>query len=149
VLRWSRACLIFQTGFNPNVCNREAAMTSSADSNSICPKCGGALEVRRDASTQGLFCTKCDWSAVTTYLPEILRDTTTYEVMVKSGDFKNGRHLKAISQIADVNLLAARKLLQGPGDFVVFTGLAHKVKSVRDLLAAAGLEFETRPSFPW
>jgi hypothetical protein len=86
---------------------------------------------------------------VTSYLPDVLRDTTSYQVIVTSGDFKNDQHLKAVAQLAGVNLLTARKLLQGPGDFVVFTGLAHKVTSVRDTLVAAGLRFKIEPPFPW
>jgi hypothetical protein len=114
-----------------------------------CPECGGALEARREGSTQGLFCTKCDWSVVTTYLPDVLRDTTSYQVSVTSADFKNDQHLKAVAHLTGINLLAARKLLQAPGDFVVFTGLAQEVTSVRDTLRAAGLGFKIEPSFPW
>ena len=116
---------------------------------SICPKCGGALEARREGSTEGLFCTKCDWSVVTTYLPDVLCDTTSYQVIVTSGDFKLELHLKAVAQLAGVNFLAARKLLQGPGEFVVFTGPAHQVTSARDVLMAADLRFKIEPPFPW
>lgn len=113
-----------------------------------CPKCGAPVEIRREGSTQGLFCTNCDWSVVTTYLPEILNDTSKYVVRVLSGDFKNDQHLRIVAQLAGVNLITSRKMLQG-GGFVLFTGLASKVSAVRDTLESVGLVFEIEPPFPW
>jgi uncharacterized protein YbaR (Trm112 family) len=116
---------------------------------SPCPKCRGSVEVRREGNTQGLFCTQCDWSVVTTNIPDILRDAVSYEVRVTSGDFKNERHLKSVAQLAGVNLLEARKLLQGQASFVVYTGRAHEVTAARDVLWASGLAFDIQPPFPW
>lgn len=115
----------------------------------VCEKCGRSVEFRRDGSTQGVFCTKCEWSVVTTYLPEILRDTTSYEVSVTSGDDRNDQHLKVVAQLAGVNFLAARKLLQGSSGFLVFAGSATKTAEVRDMLKLAGLAYEIKPPFPW
>lgn len=115
----------------------------------VCPQCGGQTELRREGSTQGLFCTKCDWSVVTTVLPDIFRDTSSYEVRVISGDFKNDRQLKAVAQVTGGNFLASRKLLQQAGNFLVFTGAAPDVVAVRDVLSAAGLELTIEPPFPW
>jgi hypothetical protein len=114
-----------------------------------CPTCGCCTEVRREGSSQGLFCTECDWSVVTTYIPAVLCDTVSYEVRVTSGDFKNVQHLKSVAQLAGVNLLEARKLLQGQANFVVYAGQAHKVTAARDMLRVAGLAFDIRPPFPW
>lgn len=114
-----------------------------------CEKCGSPVEFRCEGSTQGLFCTKCEWSVVTTCLPEILRDTTLYEVSVTSGECGSVHHLKTVAQLAGVNFLAARKLLQGPSSFAVFTGDASKVAKVRDMLKSAGLAYEIKPPFPW
>jgi hypothetical protein len=116
---------------------------------SLCPKCGGSIEVRLDRSTQGMFCTNCDWAAVTSHLPEILHDSTRYEVRVTGGDFKNEQHLKKVAQLMGINFLEARKLLQGQRAFVVFAGPAHMAQAVRGTLSAAGLAFEIEPPFPW
>jgi len=86
---------------------------------------------------------------VTTYLSDFLQDTTSYEVRVTSGDFKNERHLKVVAQLADVNLITARKLLQEPNGFVIFTGPASEVIATRDTLKSAGLDFSVEPPFPW
>ncbi len=117
--------------------------------NSVCPQCGSAIEPRREGSTQGLFCTNCEWSVVTTVLPNILRDTSTYAVKVTLGDFRNERHLKAVAQVAGVNMLASRKLLQQSESFVVATGSARKIAAARDELVSAGLGFSIEPPFPW
>lgn len=117
--------------------------------NSACPQCGGVIEPRREGSTQGLFCTNCEWSVVTTVLPEILHDTSTYAVKVTQGDFRNERHLKAVAQVAGVNMLASRKLLQQSGNVVVATGSARSVAAARDALLSAGVGFAIDPPFPW
>ncbi len=122
---------------------------TNVSANTTCEKCGGVLEFRRQGSTGGLFCTKCDWSVVTTYLPEILQDLTTYDVKVISGDYRNDQQLKVVAQVAGVNLLTARQLLKDTHGFVVFTGIASKVTEVRDMLTSGGLTFEITPSFPW
>jgi hypothetical protein len=131
-----------------DIYSREAEMTDSHDI-SACPKCAGAVELRREGLTQGLFCTRCDWSVVTTNLPPILSDAASYEVTVTAGDFKNESHLKTVAQLAGVNFLEARKLLQGGGSFVVYTGRAQQVAAARDALKEAGLKFDIQPPFRW
>ena len=48
-------------------------------SDSICPDCGGLLEVRRQGASQGMFCTLCSWALLTTCLPDFLNDATSTE----------------------------------------------------------------------
>lgn len=123
-------------------------MTNSAII-SLCPQCGGGLEPRSEGSTRGLFCTNCEWAVVTTALPDILRDTSTYTIKVTHGDFKNNNHLKAIAQLAGFNMLTSRKLLQQSESFAVATGSARKIGAARDTLLSAGLGFVIEPPFPW
>jgi hypothetical protein len=117
--------------------------------NSVCPQCGSAIELRHEGSTQGLFCTNCEWSVVTTVLPDILRDTSSYTVKVTQGDFKNDHHLKVVAQLAGVNMLASRRMLQQSESFVVATGSARKIAAARDALLSAGLGIAIEPPFPW
>ena len=116
---------------------------------SVCENCGGQIEVRREGSTQGLFCTRCDWSLVTTYLPEIVSDETLYELSVTSGDYNSEQHIKTVAQLKDINFLAARKLLQTQLSFVVLTGKASQLMSIKEALQLAGLSYEIQPPFPW
>lgn len=55
----------------------------------VCDKCGGQTEVFREGRTQGVRCTRCDWSLVTTYTPPIQLDQTKYEVRVEPGDYRD------------------------------------------------------------
>lgn len=117
--------------------------------NKLCEKCGGSVALLREGNTQGLICTNCGWSVVTTQLSEILRDPISYEVSVTKGDYRNDQHLKTLAHLADINYLHARKLLKESCAFVVFTGKASKAIEVRDTLETAGLAFEIKPGFPW
>ena len=117
-------------------------------SDSICPDCGGQLEVRREGASQGMFCTLCSWALLTTRLPDFLNDATSYRVTVMAGDVDNNAHLLAVASLAGVAMPDARKLLQTPAG-LVFTGLAYEVAPMRETLAEAGLDFRIEPPFPW
>ncbi|HLO87738.1 MAG TPA: hypothetical protein VK203_22405 [Nostocaceae cyanobacterium] len=115
----------------------------------VCEQCGSPMEVRREGSTQGLYCTNCDWSVVTTYIPAIILDETLYKVSILNGDAQNKQHIRAVAQIVNVNFLAARKLLQEQSPLIVFRGDAKEVVRVREVLSMAGLVYEITPEFPW
>ncbi|MBW8849770.1 MAG: hypothetical protein JF600_03210 [Xanthomonadales bacterium] len=114
--------------------------------NMLCEKCGGAMEVRREGSTQGLYCTQCDWAVVTTVFPEIKKDMTQYEVRVTQGDVHNDGQIKAVASAAGVNFLAARRLL-GEREPLVYSGRAIKVLEVKNSLESAGLTCVISPAF--
>lgn len=114
----------------------------------VCEKCGAPIEVFREGRTQGIRCTRCDWSVVTTYTPPIQQDRTIYEVRIRHGDHHNEHHVKAIAHVVGGNFLGARKLLQDSQP-VVFSGDAQSVAKVRDTLLAATLEISIQPDFPW
>jgi hypothetical protein len=82
-------------------------------------------------------------------MPAILQDETSYQVRVTSGDYKSEQHMKTVAELAGVNLLAARKLLQAHADFVVYLGKAAEVATIRKTLDLAGLSYEIKPPFPW
>jgi tRNA(Ile2) C34 agmatinyltransferase TiaS len=114
----------------------------------ICEKCGSEMEFRREGSSQGLFCTNCDWSVVTTYIPEILLDETLYEVIITDGNPQNKKHISTVSHAGNINFLSARKSLR-EGSFVVFKGIATEVVEIRKTLDSAGLSYKIAPEFPW
>ena len=113
-----------------------------------CEKCGSPIEVFREGRTQGLRCTRCNWSVVTTYTPPIQLDLTIYEIRISKGDYQDERQVKAIAHLAGVNFLNARKLLLETNP-IVFKGDALHVASVRDALAAVNIEISIEPKFPW
>lgn len=117
-------------------------------SQAVCEKCGSLMVARQEGSAQGLYCTGCDWSVVTTHIPEIRLDATEYEVRVCRGDYRNEQHVKAVSNTSGMNFLASRKLLQDTQP-IVFKGEAVKVVRVREILVAAGLVCIISPEFRW
>lgn len=114
----------------------------------MCEKCGAVMIVCREGSAQGLYCTRCDWSIVTTKISEIWLDATDYEIFVRGADYRNKRHVKVVSEVSGANFLVARKLLQDTRS-IVFKGKAVKVAAVRKILGAAGMACVIRPGFPW
>ena len=113
-----------------------------------CENCGSETEYRIEGSTEGLFCTKCDWAVLTTYIPKIAQDITQYKVFLSSADFKNKEHVKVVSKIANKNLLQARKMIQENRP-ILFEGEAVEVDKVRDALKSVGVKFEIKPNFPY
>jgi hypothetical protein len=124
-------------------------MTIDLPGDAVCEDCGGTVEVRREGSTQGVFCTRCDWAVVTTYLPEIFRDETLYEISVTSGDYNNKEHIRAIAKLNGVNFLDARQLLQTQPNFKLCKGAASRVEEIRVAFELVGIQYEIRPPFPW
>jgi|SRR5687767_7644376 hypothetical protein len=121
-------------------------MTEQAAISEPCAKCGEKTQLRREGSVQGLFCSQCGWSLVTTYIPAIQLDETDYEVRAFDGDYRNERHLRAVSAVSGRNLLDARKLLR-QHEPVVFKGKAPDVLRARRVLVAAGLGYRIQPPF--
>lgn len=113
-----------------------------------CEKCGSQMEAFREGRTQGLRCSQCDWSVVTTYTPPIQLDRTTYEVRIERGDYRDAGQVKAAAHVIGVNFLSARDLLKSSQP-VVFSGDAQHVMQVRDSLLAAGVVVAIQPEFPW
>ena len=114
-----------------------------------CERCGHLLEARRSGTTQGLFCPNCDWSVVTTYIPEIKLDATSYEILITGGDYRSLDQVKLLARVGDMNFITARKLLQENSPFVLPKRDATATAEVRDQLDSAGLGYQISPSFPW
>ena len=112
-----------------------------------CEQCRGELSVYREGSAQGVKCSQCGWSVVTTHIPQIKVDETQYEVRCR-GDYQNKAHVKAVSEVTGRNFLSSRTALQR--EFaLVFVGQAAKVLQVRNTLVSAGMTCEIIPDFCW
>lgn len=105
------------------------------------------MEIFKEGSAQGLMCTDCGWSVVTTHISGIKVDETKYEVGC-SGDYQSEVHIRAVSEVAGYNFLMSRKTLQ-KGPSLVFAGQAVEVLRVRNILVSAGLDCTIEPDFNW
>lgn len=112
-----------------------------------CKQCGGELSVYREGSTQGVKCSQCGRSVVTTHILGVKADETQYEVRCR-GDYKDKAHIKAVSEVTGRNFLSSRTTLQR-GLALVFVGQAERVLQVRNTLASAGVACEISPDFRW
>ena len=106
------------------------------------------MKVIHEGSTQGMMCPSCNWSVVTTRIPEIQLDFTSYEVRISGGDYHNEKHVKALAKIANINFLAARKLLQEEQP-LVYAGKASDIVKIREALIVDGLQCAITPDFRW
>jgi hypothetical protein len=114
----------------------------------LCEACGSPTTGFREGRTDGIRCTRCDWSVATTYTPPIQLDQTIYTVRIERGDYRDTQQVKAVAHVVGSNLLTARELLRSSQP-TVFRGDASHVVQVRDLLLAAGVSIEIQPKFPW
>lgn len=115
----------------------------------VCPDCGHELVSKTELRVSGLFCSHCEWSVVTTYFPETLKDCTKYKIWVESADFKNESQLRVVAKLRGINLLAARDLLKRQERFFVAEGFAQEVLTIQADLLSAQVKISIEPPFPW
>jgi hypothetical protein len=112
-----------------------------------CEVCGGEVEFRREGSVQGFFCKTCDWAVVTTYIPQIDLDETTYGLRAIGGDFHDEEQVRAVAQVSGLNFIGARRLLQ-QGAPLVLEAHAPQILAAKVRLNEVGLRTEISPPFP-
>ena len=106
------------------------------------------MELRKQGSSQGLFCTKCDWAVVTTYFPDIVRDTTNYHIYLINGNPHDATHIKMVADITKLNYIKSKALLMSESP-EIFVGRAVDIIELRDRLNQAGLFTDISPDFTW
>lgn len=113
-----------------------------------CEVCGARLEYRIEESLQGLFCTQCDWSVVTTYIPQIYQDLTQYKMYLCCTSSHNVEQLKAISTVANINLIQARKISQ-ENQPLILEGKAPQISEARKIFDSFFVTYTIKPQFPY
>jgi len=113
-----------------------------------CEECGAITEHRVENSTEGFFCTKCSWSLVTTVMPEIDANIIKYKIYLLFANAHNKDHVKALSEVANVNFLQAMKMVKKNRP-LIFEGEALEVNKVIKILNKLSIEYEITPKFPY
>ena len=113
-----------------------------------CEKCGRKLEHRIEGSVQGQFCEKCGWGAVTTFIPPIRRDPTTYQVFIFKNNHPTVDQIKIVSKICNRNYLEVRRMLMEQ-QALVYEGRAEAVLTVVENLKKGCLLYKVLPQFPY
>lgn len=113
-----------------------------------CEECGADAEFRVEGSTEGFFCTKCNWSLVTTRIPTIAQDITKYKMFLLSANPHNKEQVKALSEIANINFLQARKMAQEKRPLII-QDEALVIEKARKLFDKLSIHYEIEPDFPY
>lgn len=113
-----------------------------------CGECGGELKYRIKGSVQGLFCEKCGYNVVTTYIPPIKRDLTIYQVFLLENYRPTIAQIKTIAKISNRNYLEARHMLL-KSQVLIYEGRAELVFTVIKNLEKACLLYKVLPAFPY
>ena len=113
-----------------------------------CENCGSDIQFKIEGSTKGFFCTKCDWAIVTTYIPEIAQDITKYKMYLLFLDLHNKEQIKALSKVANINFLQARKMAQKKRPLIV-QDEALVINEAKELFNSLSIQYEIEPNFPY
>lgn len=111
-----------------------------------CPECGNLVYFRKNLS-QGYYCLKseCDYGYATTYIPEISRDRTIYQVYISSLGDNWKQALVFLVLKFNLGIQEALKFKQ-PGQLLL-TGDAVKVFDMRERLASKNIKIAISPTY--
>ncbi len=100
--------------------------------------------------SQGPFCEKCqEFTAITTFFPEIISDQTQYTITLQHPDPDNIEHIKTLSKIMNVNFLKSKEMLSST-DIQLFQGKAYDAKDIVDLLdATSTIKYKISPKYKY
>lgn len=113
----------------------------------ICEKCGNEMVSFIRGSSCGVECLKCGWGLATTYIEPIKTDETNYTLSIPTISEPNIDHIKAISNILNVNFIRSKSLLQEGNASI--TDKAVKIRDYARLLNEKAIQFTITPDFPY
>lgn len=113
-----------------------------------CPECGNLVFFRKNFS-QGYYCLKseCNYGYATTYIPEILKDCTVYEVYISSLGDNWKQAIVFLALKFNLNLKEARKFKTLKK--LLFTGNAAEVFKIRSKLQEKGIKIKILPTYKY
>lgn len=115
----------------------------------ICEKCGADMEYSIKGNTQGYYCKNCEWSVVTSFLPDYLGDTIVYTVYLLPGQSINIDKIKTIASISSLNFIESKNFFSSDSKLKLYSGVAFEVLKIVKCLKSTNIEFEILPNFPY
>lgn len=112
----------------------------------LCEKCKTNMIYVREKSVQGWSCPTCGWGIVTTYIDKIHQDMTEYSIFTKRVANIDKDKIKVISQIAGVNYIVAKQMLEKEG-ICILKAKAIDIKKAKCELEKVHIPFEVIPEF--
>ena len=113
----------------------------------ICEKCGNEMKPLSEIYPIGMTCPNCGWGWATTYIEPINLDESDYHVILTASD-NSLTVIKTVSEVANCNYIEAKKPINN-APVEVFHGQAVEVKSIKEKLEAANIDFTIEPEFPY
>ena len=114
-----------------------------------CPGCGNAYNFRQGGS-QGCACKidECEFGYATTYIPEIILDSTIYKVFVEDWGIDWKRALVKIALKLNISVGELRKS-KNNREYCLVQGYAQYIFHFRSELNPLGLILRIEPEFPY
>lgn len=113
----------------------------------LCEKCNTEMIYFKKGNSCGWNCPKCGNGLVTTLIDDIQLDENIYTVTLRAKKTATTEDLKAISKIASIPILEAKKKASAGG--VLIEGKALTVKECISKLKETSLVYEVNPAFPY
>lgn len=114
----------------------------------LCDKCKTNMIRVCETSAQGWSCPVCGWGTLTTYIDGMHQDMTEYSIYTKSVANIDKDKIKVISQIAGVNYIVAKKMLEKE-DICILKAKAIDIKKAISELENVNIPFEITPEFSY
>lgn len=124
----------------------------------LCEKCGTQMIPLLEYGSVGMTCPNCGWGWATTSSDPTADDDTEYEIWVCPGNSQSPAVLRLIADIANVNLLQAKKMLGSQEPVMLYKACneaAAALNKVQKILVIAGrlksakVEFFITPDFKY
>lgn len=112
----------------------------------LCEKCKTNMIPVRGNSVQGWSCPVCGWGILTTYIDKIYQDMTEYSICTKSIANIDKDKIKVVSQIAGVNYIVAKQMLEKEG-ICILKAKAIEIKKAICELENGNIPFEVISEF--
>ena len=111
-----------------------------------CPKCGSILSEIIKMNSREYRCSKCNYGVSAFVTEPIDEDETIYKMEVLPQD-SNISQVQLISKQGNINLLAAKKILNDGG--ILIEGEAKKIYDIRNNLDSLNIKYSIIPEFKW
>ena len=113
-----------------------------------CEKCGTLMEIKQFGPSFSIDCPKCGWGVSTSYSDPLHSDPTIYSIFLLQGNDTTVEKVKAVNQVAHINLVKARKAME-TAPIKIFEGRASDILDKIMMLDAQNIKYDITPDFPF
>ncbi len=124
----------------------------------ICEKCGAEMIDRSTGDSIFIECPNCGWGWASTTYDSSMDDETAYEIWLCPGNSQSPEVLRLIADIANVNFLQAKMILNSKEPVMIYKAYTETVASLNKVqkiqvlgrsLKSAQVKFFISPEFKY